>query len=247
MDDRRRAPAASVQHRGRHGQRTRGGGRRRPVGDDARVRGGGACEVVTGLALRPAAAPGRFLAELIAAGGKAGLAERVMGAAQAGWPLAVHLSCRLPSAQTPTAGQPAPPASADHAGACMPRSHPLARQIRAAVTRARGKCRGRPDAATRTCGYSVPVPSGWRRGCDGRKRSGRLARSVDLARATHRIPAGPAARRRGLGQRGPGEAGRRGGRALPPRLGRGGSGREGRGRSRWFRGCLPRSRCRPSP
>jgi hypothetical protein len=59
--------------------------------------------------------------------------------------------------------------------------------------------------------------------------------------------AGPAARSRGLGQRGPGESGRRGGRALPPRLGRGGSGREGCGRSRWFRGCLPRSRCRPSP
>ena len=151
----------------------------------------GACEVVTGLALRPAAVPGRliliagglagllvavnpehaggslthafwagagfaalvtwpggawrrgssvpwglrpavsavaagillgllawFLAELIAAGGQAGLAERVMGAAQAGWPLAVVLSCRWPGAQTPTAGQPAPPASAEQAGAC---------------------------------------------------------------------------------------------------------------------------------
>jgi len=140
----------------------------------------GACEVVTGLALRPAAMPGRlnpehadgalthafwagagfaalvtwpggawrrgssvpwglrpavsavsavaagillgllawFLAELIAAGGQAGLAERVMGAAQAGWPLAVVLSCRWPGAQTPTAGQPAPPASAEQAGAC---------------------------------------------------------------------------------------------------------------------------------
>jgi hypothetical protein len=35
-----------------------------------------------------------FLAELVAEGGIAGLAERVMGVAQAGWPLAVVLSCR---------------------------------------------------------------------------------------------------------------------------------------------------------
>jgi len=127
----------------------------------------GACEVVTGLALRPAAVPGRlilmaagfsgllvaanpehaggslthalwaaagfaalvawpagawrrglpvpwglrpavsacaagvlltllawFLVELLTGGGQAGLAERVMGVAQAGWPLAVVLSCR---------------------------------------------------------------------------------------------------------------------------------------------------------
>ena len=37
-----------------------------------------------------------FGAELIMAGGQAGLAERVMGAAQAAWPLAVVLSCYLP-------------------------------------------------------------------------------------------------------------------------------------------------------
>ncbi len=127
----------------------------------------GACEVVTGLAMRPAAAPGRltlimgglagvlvaanpqhaggslahacwaavgfaalaawpvaawrrgpsvpwalrpavsaiatatmtvllawFLAELVTRGGQAGVAERIMGVAQAGWPLTVVLSCR---------------------------------------------------------------------------------------------------------------------------------------------------------
>jgi len=139
----------------------------------------GACEVVTGLALRPAAVPGRliliagglagvlvavnpdhaggslthacwagagfaalvtwpaaawrrgpsvpwglrpavsaaaavillcllawFLVELIAEGGQVGLAERVMGVAQAAWPLVVVLSCRLrqPGARTPSAG-----------------------------------------------------------------------------------------------------------------------------------------------
>jgi hypothetical membrane protein len=37
-----------------------------------------------------------FGAELIMAGGQAGLAERMMGAAQAAWPLAVVLSCYLP-------------------------------------------------------------------------------------------------------------------------------------------------------
>ena len=130
----------------------------------------GACEVITGLALRPAAAPGRlilmaggvagvlvaanpqhaggslahavwavaglsaltawpgaawrrgptvpwglrpavsvsaaaillgllawFCAELVAGGGQVGLAERVMGVAQASWPLAVTLSCGLAS------------------------------------------------------------------------------------------------------------------------------------------------------
>jgi hypothetical protein len=36
-----------------------------------------------------------FLVELIAKGGQVGLAERVMGVAQAGWPLVVVLSCRL--------------------------------------------------------------------------------------------------------------------------------------------------------
>jgi peptidoglycan hydrolase-like protein with peptidoglycan-binding domain len=139
----------------------------------------GACEVVTGLALRPAAAPGRlilmaggvagvlvaanpqhaggslahacwagvglaalvtwpgaawrrgpsvpwglrpavsavatgvmigllawFLAELVTRDGQVGLAERIMGVAQAGWPLAVVLSCRLsrPGARTVRAG-----------------------------------------------------------------------------------------------------------------------------------------------
>jgi len=42
-----------------------------------------------------------FLAELITGGGQAGLAERVMGVAQAGWPLAVMLSCRLSQAPYP--------------------------------------------------------------------------------------------------------------------------------------------------
>ena len=37
-----------------------------------------------------------FGAELIMAGGQAGLAERVLGAVQATWPLAVVLSCYLP-------------------------------------------------------------------------------------------------------------------------------------------------------
>ena len=36
-----------------------------------------------------------FGVELITAGGQVGLAERVMGAAQAAWPLAVVLSCRV--------------------------------------------------------------------------------------------------------------------------------------------------------
>jgi Protein of unknown function (DUF998) len=139
----------------------------------------GACEVVTGLALRPAAVPGRlilmaggvagvlvaanpehaggslahacwagigfaalvtwpggawrrglsvpwglrpavsavatgimigllvwFLAELVTRDGQVGLAERIMGVAQAGWPLAVVLSCRLswPGARTVPVG-----------------------------------------------------------------------------------------------------------------------------------------------
>ena len=37
-----------------------------------------------------------FGTELIMAGGQVGLAERVMGGAQAAWPLAVVLSCYLP-------------------------------------------------------------------------------------------------------------------------------------------------------
>jgi hypothetical protein len=37
-----------------------------------------------------------FGTELIMAGGQVGLAERVMGAAQAAWPLAVVLSCYVP-------------------------------------------------------------------------------------------------------------------------------------------------------
>jgi len=113
----------------------------------------GSCEVMTGLALRPAASPGRLIlivggslahacwalagfaalvagawrrggsvpralrlavsvsaagvllglaawfgAELIAEGGQVGLAEQILGAAQAAWPLAVILSCRLSQA-----------------------------------------------------------------------------------------------------------------------------------------------------
>jgi hypothetical membrane protein len=38
-----------------------------------------------------------FGAELVTGGGQAGLAERIAGLAQAIWPLAVVLSCRLPS------------------------------------------------------------------------------------------------------------------------------------------------------
>ena len=49
-----------------------------------------------------------FGAELIMAGGQAGLAERVLGAVQAAWPLAVVLSCYLPvraPAMAPTVNQ----------------------------------------------------------------------------------------------------------------------------------------------
>jgi hypothetical membrane protein len=60
-------------------------------------------DVPWGLRPRPAAAAvavqfallGWFGAELILAAGQVGLAERVVGAAQAAWPLAVVLSCRL--------------------------------------------------------------------------------------------------------------------------------------------------------
>jgi hypothetical protein len=56
-----------------------------------------------------------FLVELIAKGGQVGLAERVMGVAQAGWPLVVILSCRLrrPGARKPSAGPPAPAPGAE--------------------------------------------------------------------------------------------------------------------------------------
>ena len=51
-----------------------------------------------------------FLAELVAGGGQTGLAERVMGVTQAGWPLVVIVSCRLrqPGAGTSAAGPSAP-------------------------------------------------------------------------------------------------------------------------------------------
>ena len=46
-----------------------------------------------------------FGTELILAGGQVGLAERVMGAAQATWPLAVVLSCYVPVRTPVPAGQ----------------------------------------------------------------------------------------------------------------------------------------------
>src|ERR1039458_8667067 len=107
----------------------------------------GACDVVTGISLRPARAPGRLIlmaaaaagaagawgrgpsvpwglrpavsasavtvllallawfgAELITGGGQAGLAERVFGAAQALWPLAVVVSCRRAARAGPRPG-----------------------------------------------------------------------------------------------------------------------------------------------
>jgi hypothetical protein len=48
-----------------------------------------------------------FGAELITAGGQAGLAERIFGAAQALWPLAVVVSCRR-AARTGTTPRPLP-------------------------------------------------------------------------------------------------------------------------------------------
>jgi hypothetical protein len=48
-----------------------------------------------------------FGVELISAGGQAGLAERIFGAAQALWPLAVVASCRL-AARTASRSSPAP-------------------------------------------------------------------------------------------------------------------------------------------
>ena len=42
-----------------------------------------------------------YLTELITKGGMTGLAERVMGTAEVGWPLAVVLSCRRPARRRP--------------------------------------------------------------------------------------------------------------------------------------------------
>lgn len=52
-----------------------------------------------------------FLAEEVTRGGQIGLAERVMGIVQVGWPFAVVLSCRLYL----SAGQTVPAADAEHA------------------------------------------------------------------------------------------------------------------------------------
>jgi uncharacterized protein DUF998 len=49
-----------------------------------------------------------FAAEVVTGAGQAGLAERVLGVAQAVWPLAVVLSCRHPARAAP-AQPPAPP------------------------------------------------------------------------------------------------------------------------------------------
>jgi uncharacterized protein DUF998 len=49
-----------------------------------------------------------FAAEVVTGGGHAGLAERVLGVAQAAWPLTVVLSCRHP-ARAASAQPPAPP------------------------------------------------------------------------------------------------------------------------------------------
>jgi len=123
-----------------------------------------------------------FLAELIGEGGQVGLAERVMGVAQAGWPLVVVLSCRLrrPGARTPSAGPPAAALGAEptadracHAGAPLP-----ARSARPSH-RQRGDARVAPDPigpglALTTFRYraaaglrgrrAVPMPDGTR-GC----------------------------------------------------------------------------------
>ena len=40
-----------------------------------------------------------YLMELTTKGGMTGLAERIMGTAEVGWPLAVVLSCRRPANQ----------------------------------------------------------------------------------------------------------------------------------------------------
>jgi Protein of unknown function (DUF998) len=69
-------------------------------------------------ALRPAAAVSAsavivgllawFLAELVTGGGDLGLAERVLGCAQAAWPLLVVLSCRRGNAAVSSVGGPQP-------------------------------------------------------------------------------------------------------------------------------------------
>jgi hypothetical protein len=61
LDDRRPPSAAPPQRDDRHRQRPGRPGRGQPVGDDAGVRGGRACEIATGLALRPAAVAGRLI------------------------------------------------------------------------------------------------------------------------------------------------------------------------------------------
>ena len=49
-----------------------------------------------------------FLAELVTGGGDLGLAERVLGCAQAAWPLLVVLSCRSANAAVSSVGGPQP-------------------------------------------------------------------------------------------------------------------------------------------
>ena len=112
-----------------------------------------------------------FLAELIAEGGQVGLAERVMGVAQAGWPLVVVLSCRLrrPGARTPSAGR-------------RQRRSALSRPRIVHVTQAlpcppdrRGRHTGRvgtsgPHHRAGPGAYDVPV-IGLRPGCEADERS----------------------------------------------------------------------------
>jgi len=74
---------------------------------------------------------GWFLVELVAGGGQIGLAERVMGVAQAGWPLVVVLSCRLN--QTPR-----PDASREPLGAGPVRSAATPRPVLPGRTRLSG-------------------------------------------------------------------------------------------------------------
>jgi hypothetical membrane protein len=47
-----------------------------------------------------------YLMELTTKGGMTGLAERIMGTAEVGWPLAVVLSCRRPAKQRPPVARP---------------------------------------------------------------------------------------------------------------------------------------------
>jgi Protein of unknown function (DUF998) len=58
---------------------------------------------------------GWFIAELLTEGGLIGLAERVMGVAQAGWPLAVVLSCRLTRRRVTPLNRWHPPLPLDYA------------------------------------------------------------------------------------------------------------------------------------